>query len=79
MKTENYFIETIFGKNNNMTKSKTINKLLDENNDEFLNKILMYFKKEYPNKKFSIKTIKESYYDLTDNNHIDNIYELIKW
>jgi hypothetical protein len=57
---------------NESQMSIEIDKQIDD--EKFKEKVLNYFKKEYPNKKFSLKTIKDTYYDMVDNNHIKNIY-----
>ncbi len=63
--------------NEDNKKSKLIDDLFRKNDKKFKEIVLNYFKKEYPNKKFSLDKIEDIYYDMTDSAHIDNIYDLI--
>lgn len=58
--------------------SKEIDKKIDSNDIHFKEKLLKYFKSEYPSKKFSSSKIFDTYYDMVDNNHIKNIYSLLE-
>ena len=61
----------------NEDKSQKIDTLFEKNNIDFKREVLAYFRKEYPHKRFSLSEIEDMYYDLTDNNHIENIYDNI--